>query len=75
MNERGASPPITVFTLDLLLALPRGPRARLLVRLPIAALALHRAIRNTSTAVAAFQSIDDLRLRFGAEMARFEAET
>ncbi len=54
------------------LILLAGLGALFLVRTPIAALALHRAIADAAAAVAKFQSTGDMRLRFGAEMARFD---
>ena len=61
--------------LDYLIALLDELGTFSLVRTPIAALALHRAIGNASTAVAALHSIGDLTLQFGTEMARFESRS
>jgi hypothetical protein len=55
-----------------LIDLLAGLGALFLVRTPIAALALHRAIADAATAIAEFQSTGDMRLRFSAEMARLD---
>ncbi len=53
-----------------LLAVPRVSDALFLVRLPIAALALHRAVPDAAAAIALLQSTSDLRVRSGAKSAR-----
>ena len=55
-----------------LIDLLAGLGALFLVRTPIAALALYRAIADAAAAVAEFQSTGDMRRRFGAEMARLD---
>ena len=57
----------------LLAVLCRRPHALFFVRLPIAALTLDRAIADAAAAVTALESVGNLRLRFGAEMARIGA--